>query len=298
MLAEGFAAASSQRYNPVVNVIIPEDQNNTLKEGCPLSGDGEEEKNAWLSTYAPPIVRRLKKAAPGANITKEDVFKLMAMCPFETIAKQKPSKFCGLFTDEEFLEFEYHGDVEKYYKTGYDAICFNLFANSSHRTRSYGESLGPVQGVGYVNELLARLTGRPVQDHTQHNASFPFPLSRSFYADFTHENLMIAEYSAIGLFNITDHPLHTKKMHVDRRWIASAMVPFSSRMVVERLTCADGDKTGKEQKEFVRIIVNNALQPLEFCSGAKRGMCPLDAFVKSQGYARRSGDGDFQRCYS
>ena len=55
--------------------------------------------------------------------------------------------------------------------------------------RRYGDPLGPVQGVGYVNELLARLTGTPVADHTTHNATLPFPLDRALYADFTHEML-------------------------------------------------------------------------------------------------------------
>ena len=40
----------------------------------------------------------------------------------------------------------------------------------------YGNPLGRIQGVGYVNELLARLTGEPVQDHTTHNSSLEFPL--------------------------------------------------------------------------------------------------------------------------
>jgi len=276
----GFAAASSQRYNPRVDVILPESQNDTLKDDCPLSGEGKKEKDAWLNTYAPPIAKRLKKAAPGAKIANKDIFNLMAMCPFETIATQKPSDFCRLFKKKEFLEFEYHGDVEKYYKTG------------------YGEPLGPVQGVGYVNELLARLLGRPVIDHTQHNSSYPFPLSRPMYADFTHENLMVAVYSAIGLFNITDHPLHTKKMDKNRTWVASKMVPFSARMVVERLACSNGDYGGGDKEtEHVRVLVNDALQPLKFCGATTHGLCTLDAFVESQGYARRSGDGDFEKCY-
>ncbi|KAI0072417.1 acid phosphatase, partial [Panus rudis PR-1116 ss-1] len=295
----GFAAASHQRYNPTVDVIIPEDQNNTLHNDCPNATDGTKEKQTWLHVFAPPIAKRLSQAAKGAKVSDEDVFNLMAMCPFETIANQRPSEFCSLFTDDEFKMFEYHGDVEKFYKTG------------------YGNELGPVQGVGYINELLARLTVRPVEDHTQHNDSFPFPLGRSIYADFTHENLMVAVYSAMGLFNISDNPLSTKKMDKDRIWIASRMVPFSARMVVEKLACdgpqytprpvdedEDGDKVsedfwgdGRQAGEYVRVLVNDALQPLEFCGGDENGLCTLEAFVESQGYARRSGDGDFEKCY-
>ena len=71
-------------------------------------------------------------------------------------------------------------------------------------TRRYGNPLGPIQGVGYVNELLARLTDSPVCDNTTHNASLEFPLGRAVYADFTHENLMIPVFAALGLFNVSE----------------------------------------------------------------------------------------------
>lgn len=275
----GFAAASGFKFNPGVAISLPESQNNTLKENCPNSPQGRKQKDEWLSVFAPPIAKRLNKAAPGTNLTDDDIFNLMCMCPFESTAKERASKFCKLFTKKEFEAFEYHGDVEKYYKTG------------------YGEPLGPVQGVGYINELLARLTGMAVVDRTTHNASYPFPLDRSIYVDFTHENLMVAVYSAMGLFNISSHPLNTNEISNRHGWIASRMVPLSARMVVEKLQCARHDA---QKGEFVRIFVNDALQPLEFCGVSRRkdGLCELDAFVESQGYARRSGDGDFEKCYN
>ena len=53
----------------------------------------------------------------------------------------------------------------------------------------------------------------------------------------------------------------------------------------------------------MRVFVNDALQPLAFCNGgdgdlAELGLCTLGKFVASQGYARRSGDGDFEKCYN
>lgn len=116
--ALGFAAASQQQYNPFLDLAIPEDQNNTLNENCPNANDGTQQKDEWLSVFATPIAQRLEEAAPGSSLTNNDIFNLMAMCPFESIAKRRPSDFCGIFTKEEFREFEYHGDVEKYYKTG------------------------------------------------------------------------------------------------------------------------------------------------------------------------------------
>lgn len=66
-------------------------------------------------------------------------------------------------------------DLEKFYNTG------------------YGNTLGPVLGVGYINELLARLTDRQVEDCTQTNSTLDgseetFPYDKGVYADFSHDN--------------------------------------------------------------------------------------------------------------
>lgn len=137
---------------------------------------------------------------------------------------------------------------------------------------------------------------------------------------------MVAVFSAMGLFNVSNSPPDPKKMDRIREWTASLMVPFSARMVVEKLAC-DGengyayrspweselgeiwdeeeafDDGGEgEDEEYVRIFVNDALQPLEFCGaehkGARKGLCSLKKFVESQGYARRNGGGDFLKCYN
>ena len=124
--ATGFAAASRNRYHPHLNAILPEDANSTLKQDCPNAPDGSAQTNAWLSVFAPRLVERLSEAAPGAELNASLVFDLMAMCPFESVAKAgegkgkegEGSRFCALFDEEEFRDFEYHGDVEKYYKDG------------------------------------------------------------------------------------------------------------------------------------------------------------------------------------
>ena len=67
------------------------------------------------------------------------------------------------------------------------------------------------------------------------------------------------------------------------------MTPFAGRMVTEKLKCKGGD--------FVRIFVDDALQPLKFCGAGSQGICSLRAFVESQRYARNNGEGDFQKCF-
>ena len=69
------------------------------------------------------------------------------------------------------------------------------------------------------------------------------------------------------------------------------MVPFSGRMVVERLACRE------RAEPVVRILVNDQVQPLAFCDAGEDGMCNLSAFVESQAYARSDGAGDWEKCF-
>ena len=253
----------------------------------------------------------LPAGAPGADLTDEDTYALLSLCAFDTVAhyldgkykgNHNHSPFCGLFTREEFQQFEYVGDLDKFYKTGYvDILILPLTDQTIHHR--YGNPLGPVQGVGYVNELLSRLTSTPVQDSTQVNhtldsSPITFPLNRTVYADFTHDNEMIPIYATIGLFK-QPAPLNPEAPDEKRTWRASQLVPFAARMVVEKLKCKTKRRFGHGEEEFVRIFVNDVLQPLEFCSDHSRGigLCTLSTFVESQSYARNNGEGDFERCF-
>jgi len=272
----GFAAASHQKFVPKLSVILSEALNDTLDDKmCPNAGSSDAQTALWQSVYAPPITARLNQAAPGANITDDDIFSLMSLCPFENAYEESRSPFCGMFSELDFQGFEYAGDLNKFYGTG------------------DGQDLGRIQGVGYVNELLARLTGQPVQDHTQTNTTLDsspatFPLNRTIYADFSHDNQMIAIYAAIGLFPQASN-LDPVKPDPGRTYVASRLVPFAGRMVTEKVECG--------ANEYVRLFVNDERQPLEFCGADPHGMCSLDAFVVSQQYARNNGAGDFERCF-
>ena len=159
----------------------------------------------------------------------------------------------------------------------------------------YGQPLGPVQGVGYVNELLARLTGLPVNDSTQTNRTLDsspatFPLNRTLYADFSHDNQMIAIYAAMGIMRPTTAPDPTRP-DPHRSWLASHLVPFSARLVTEKLSC-------KDRGVGVRMLIDDAAVPLSVCGAGRDGICSLDAFVESQSYARNNGEGDWEKCFS
>ncbi|KAG1897714.1 acid phosphatase [Suillus fuscotomentosus] len=277
----GFADASRQLYHPSVSVIISETEtsNNTLKNSmCPNSRASKNEANTWRDIFSASIVDRLNTAAVGAEILSQDIPELMSLCAFETVSEEKESRFCDLFSLQEFQAYEHYQDLQKYYMTG------------------YGNPLGRVQGVGYVNELLARLKGTPVEDHTQTNSTLDsspitFPLDRTVYADFSHDDEMVAIYSALGLFPQTYPPSPTEASP-QSTWVVSRLVPFSGRMITEKMQCFEAGIP----RDFIRILINDEIQPLAFC-GVGDGLCGLEAFVDSQIYARRNGAGDFEKCF-
>ncbi|KAG6810012.1 hypothetical protein H0H92_013718 [Tricholoma furcatifolium] len=260
--------------------MYPESNNTLDLRKCPNAGNSDPQTSAWALTYGAPIAARLNEQATGSNITAADVYSLMLLCPFESVSYDRESPFCKIFSQAEFEQLEYWGDLDKYYKTG------------------YGQNLGPVQGVGYINELIARLTGKPVNDNTQTNRTLDaspetFPLNHTIYADFTHDNQMIAIYAAMGLFKQSSH-LNPTSPDPNRDWIVSHLTPFSARMITEKLACTlDGES---KETEYVRVFVNDALQPLEFC-GSGNGICTLDNFLRSQSFAQNNGNGDFENCF-
>lgn len=170
-------------------------------------------------------------------------------------------------------------DLDKYYGNG------------------HGQPLGPIQGVGYVNELLARLTATrayATHDQTTVNqtlAASPatFPLSRTLYADFSHDNQITSIVAALGLKRDPE-ALAATGPRTGQVWVTSEVVPFGGNLVTERVTCG--------KREYVRLLINDELQVPASCKGVnkKTGLCLLSEFVKSQKYSTDNGNGDYLKC--
>lgn len=266
-----------------IDLTIPEGPkwNNTLShDTCPAfdegpsHGLGERAQHIWVKEFVPPIRHRVNSEL-GTNLSMISIVYLMDMCPFDTLAHPdaKMSEFCHLFTDKEWHAYDYYQTLGKYY--GY----------------SVGNPLGATQGVGYVNELLARLTEKPVEDNTNTNSTLDsdpktFPLDRKVYADFSHDNDISGVLAALGLYNETK-PLSNTTIESTKDtggFSAAWTVPFASRLYVEKLQCKH------EEEEYVRIIVNDRVHPMKFCDADKHGRCKLSKFVESQEFARTGGN--------
>ena len=273
-------------------VIISEapGSNNTLDHGlCKSFEDlpayelGKQAQEIWQDIFTPPITARLNANLPGANLSSQETIFFMDLCPFNTVAAPldgEISPFCNLFTTDEWRQYDYYESLGKYY--GYGS----------------GNPLGPTQGVGFANELIARLTSAPVDDHTSvnhtldsANATFPIGAGHSLFADFSHDNDMTAVFSALGLYNSTQ-PLSNTSIETTKQtkgYAASWTVPFAARAYFEKMACEG------HEEEMIRVLVNDRVLPLETCGGDESGRCGLGAFVESLGFAR--GGGQWDRCF-
>lgn len=281
--------SDKSQYNTSVNLIIPEGRkwNNTLDTGtCETFSDGSpvrEIQREFLDIFATPILQRLMRNMPGVNLALIDIPLLMDLCPFETVNNPDGtySALCNLFTRDEWLSYDYYKTLEKYYAFG------------------AGNPLGSTRGVGYVNELISRMTkSLPVKDHTSVNHTLDsdpdtFPLDTALYADFSHDNAMVSIFDAFGLYNSTT-PLSAKRVQSageTEGFAASWVVPFAARAYFEVMRCSSDDGQGREE-EFVRVLVNDRVVPLHGCQVDEIGRCRLKEWIIGLDFARNGGRWD------
>lgn len=289
----GYQQAVQEDKNPGKEVfpldieVIPEGEeyNNTLSIDNCLAFDsdlGDDAQNKWIEIFVPSITTRLNTDLPAVALQDLDTIYLMDLCAFNTVASPTGniSGFCYLFTDTEWQQYDYYQSLGKYY--GYGP----------------GNPLGPTRGVGYVNELIARMTNSPVKDETTTNhtldadpSTFPIGKNYTLFADFSHDNDMMNIFSAFGFFNSTT-PLSNTTFTSPAEtngFSASWVVPFAARAYFEKLRCQ-----GMEE-EMVRVLINDRVLPLETCGGSEQGLCTLSKFVESLSFARAGGFWD--RCF-
>ena len=89
---------------------------------CPAVVNTKTQVNGFIDIAIKGVAARLNSSAPGANLTAQDGYVIMHPCPFDTVAKEAVSVFCGLFSEQDFEIYKYAGDLEKFYNTGYTSV--------------------------------------------------------------------------------------------------------------------------------------------------------------------------------
>lgn len=108
---------------------------------CPNAGKpgmepGLQWAGDWADDYLRGAVQRLQSHTPGVTLTGKLLNGMQQLCSYDTVAFGR-SNFCGLFTEQEWRDYEYYWDLEFY--------------------GSYGDGspIGKAQGLGWVNEVSA-----------------------------------------------------------------------------------------------------------------------------------------------
>ncbi|KAG7088757.1 hypothetical protein E1B28_012723 [Marasmius oreades] len=237
----------------------------------------------WVKIYLSSAKKRLQAHLSGYELTVEDVYTMQQMCAYETVAIGY-SKFCELFTQEEWEGFDYSTDLWLWYKS------------------AFGSPVACALGAGWIQELVHRLEHKPVTEKdNKFSMNFTldgdirtFPVNQSLYVDATHEELIANVITALNLTSFAqDGPLPYDHIPKNRKFRVSQLSPFAANIQFQLLSC------DSQPGEQIRIIINDGIVPLSSIQGCptnKDGMCSVKAFLRAQKKLLDTVDWDWA-CY-
>ncbi|KAK4690069.1 hypothetical protein P7C73_g38, partial [Tremellales sp. Uapishka_1] len=218
----------------------------------------------WDAVFLKDAAQRLQGMIDGYNVTVRDAKDFMEMCAYETVSLGY-SSFCNLFTEKEWKGFEYRNDIYWWYAS------------------SFGSPVSAAQGIGWVQEVVSRLTHtRLTEFNATTNSTFHndvhFPLSDPLYVDFTHDTTFAQLLPAMNLTTFSESgPPPLDKIPKHRSFIASKICPFATNLQLQVLSCP-----AMSSPSQIRMILNDAPVPLTGINGCEedeQGLCDLDAFT-------------------
>lgn len=249
-----------------------------------------------IRMYTSTAQARLAQYFPaGFNLTDFDVRAMMSMCPYETAALGG-SSFCSLFTEREWKHYAYSIDLDFY----------GIFG--------MGSTTGRARGIGYVNELAARLQNHLIYtSHSSVNVSYDnntntFPVkNQPVYMDMSHDDIIIGTMAALGMdyFRYPDpHGMPVTENPPERNFRLDQVVPFGAHLVSEIWTCpcgtefgddtlqdvlytnpdisSSGREDGDGKRDYIRFVLNNSPVPTDGvpgCEEAENGFCDVESFL-------------------
>ncbi|OJJ31365.1 hypothetical protein ASPWEDRAFT_118605 [Aspergillus wentii DTO 134E9] len=275
--AQGFISGYTNNHTSRVDLKKVEEGKSTGADSltpyksCPAYSPsyGSDQSTTYTNHYTKPIIARLHAQAPAFNFTKTDIAAMFQLCGYETVIRGS-SPFCSrdLFTQNEWLSFEYANDIMYFYNTG------------------YGRDLSPSLGYPWINASVAAL-------------SSPSP-SQHLYVSFTHRELPPTVITALGLFNNSAYTnsnninatMPLDKVNYHRAWKSSTILPFLTNIAIERMSC---NNYGYDQGDYYRLLLNEGPQPLVDCQDGPGQSCSsrrfLD-FVEERGELYGDFDGE------
>ncbi|KAF1943547.1 3-phytase A precursor [Clathrospora elynae] len=247
----------------------------------------------WVGVYLHDAHQRFRANTTGdLDWTLSDTYNAQALCSYETIALGF-SPWCGLFTYEEWEGYEYALDIAFQAGTG------------------FASPVGRAIGVGYVEEVLARMQHHVITDPsaqinvTLDNNTATFPVDQALNLDFSHDAGILSILVAFGLTQFND-VLPTTHIKKDREFILSHLQPFAGRLDIEVIKApapVNPRRTDEqiyldgEPSSYVHFILNQRTIPLgrshKECGDRDDGWCEMKTFLKVQEKQLELADYDY-----
>ncbi len=234
-------------------------------KACPAFSKepGSKEMAEFVHSYAPGVSTRLAAFTP-FELDENDIVGLQQLCGYASGIDGKRSQICGVFTDAEWMAYEYAWDLRYAHMVG----PLN--------------PLSPYLGFPFLQKTSTLFDRFPSGKDKHKSFKNPdddwnYDPSQRFFLAFTHREVPPFVATALGLFNSSSNAKEefpTEKINWVRAWKMSDLVPFLGHVGLEKMTCSRSGVDG----DFVRIIANTAPRPIPNCQGGPGASCPFDMF--------------------
>jgi len=223
---------------------------------------GNDELEVFMSHYTIPIIGRLQRFSP-VKLEETDVVGLQQLCGYESAIRGKKSDICGVFTDSEWMAYEYAWDLKYSHMVG------------------HGNPLSPYLGFPWLNTTSELMSKFHAPQHSEDE--IPDDDGQRFFLAFTHREVPPFIATALGLFNSSNayaEEFPTDRINWSRSWKMAELIPFLGHVGIEKLTCNDVSMNPKDAREFIRVIANSAPRPIPSCQDGPGASCPFDEFTR------------------
>ncbi|KAF1997065.1 phosphoglycerate mutase-like protein [Amniculicola lignicola CBS 123094] len=221
---------------------------------CPAYSDngGGDPKTKWDSIYLPPIVKRLNKLVKGFQFTQAEVNIIPYLCGFETQITGTNSPWCGIFTEDETLQYEYAQDLRYWYGNG------------------LGTDIEKYTMVPVLDGLVKRFVDGPSATYKSSDGSTFVP--PKVIISFSNDGQINQLAAAIGVFD-SESQLPSDRVPKDRLYRSSRVTSMRGTIGFERLSCA-------RKATYIRIRLNEVVYPVAGCQSGPGKSCPLSQYQK------------------
>ncbi|KAI5201226.1 hypothetical protein AUEXF2481DRAFT_3815 [Aureobasidium subglaciale EXF-2481] len=223
---------------------------------------GTKEQHKFINMYGSRIAVRLAPFTP-FKLRPKDVVGMQSICGYESAILGKRSPMCAVFTDAEWMAYEYHWDLK------------------------YAHMVGPLNPLSpYLGFPWLQAQSDLFAHIDKHDTpSGGWPDKQRLFLSFTHREVPPFIATAIGLFNSSSdagEQFPTDHINWTRAWRMSDLIPFLGHVGMEKMTCSRGgavDADGNSGPgDYVRFIANTAPRPIPQCQSGPGASCPLEEF--------------------